>query len=68
MALAKKKTATKTAKKQTARGCQARKKTCTRTAKQQCIDQSEKMHVYIVTALAMITGILLCANAAIMMA
>ena len=68
MAQAKKKTATKTAKKQTARGCQARKKTCTRTAKkQQGISQQERMHVYIVTAMAMVAGILLCANAAMMM-
>ena len=64
MAQAKKKTATKTAKK--AARPQARQKACTRTAKKQGIDRSDKMHVYIVTVMAMIAGILLCANAAMM--
>ena len=65
MAQAKKKTATRTQK--SARQGQCRKKSCTRTAKKQQISQSEKMHLYIVTAMAMIAGILLCANAAMMM-
>ena len=66
MAQAKKKTATRTAKKTTVKS-QARKKVATRTAKKQQISQQDRMHVYIVTAMAMIAGILLCANAAMMM-
>lgn len=66
MAQAKKKQSTKTAKKATAKGNVARKKTCTRTCKKQ-ISKSEKMHVYIVTAMSMIAAILLCANVAMMM-
>ena len=41
MAQAKKKTATKTAKKTTARGSQCRKKSCSRTAKQKSISKEE---------------------------
>lgn len=67
MAQAKRKTATKTAKKTTAKKTQCRKKTCCRTAKKQGITNQERMHVYIVTAMAMIAGILLCADAAMMM-
>ncbi len=67
MAQAKKKTATKTAKKATG-ASQARRKTSVKTAKKQCISNSDRMHVYIVTAMAMIAGILLCANAAMMIA
>lgn len=67
MAQAKRKTATKTAKKTTARKTQCRKKTCNRTAKAKGITNQEKMHIYVVTALAMIAGILLCADAAMMM-
>ena len=63
MAQAKKKTATKT-KKATQRKTGTRVNT--RTAKKQCVSNSEKMHVYIVTVMAMIAGILLCANAAMM--
>ena len=68
MAQAKRKTATKTAKKTTAKKTQCRKQACCRTAKKQQITNQERMHVYIVTAMAMITGILLCADAAMMMA
>ena len=64
MAQAKKKTATKTAKK--AARPQARKKACTRTAKKQGVSRSDRMHIYVITAMAMIAGILLCANAAMM--
>ena len=64
MAQAKKKKATRT-KKSTSRPQQARRKTSTRTAKKQ-ISQSEKMHVYIVTAMAIVAGALLCANAVMM--
>ncbi|MBQ2672761.1 hypothetical protein IJH26_01255 [Candidatus Saccharibacteria bacterium] len=66
MAQAKRKTATKT--KKATRQNQARRQATIRTHKQQAVDNREKMHVYIVTAMAMIAGILLCANAAMMMA
>ncbi len=64
MAQAKKKTATRTKKAGAQRKTGSRANT--RTAKKQQISQSERMHVYIVTAMAMIAGILLCANAAMM--
>ena len=66
MAQTKKKTATKTRKAPAKRtGSRAN----TRTAKkQQGISDKERMHVYIVTIMAMIAGILLCANAAMMRA
>ncbi|MBO7131812.1 hypothetical protein J6V85_00910 [Candidatus Saccharibacteria bacterium] len=69
MAQAKKKQATRTAKKQTRstkttqRQGQARAKQCRRT---QCSDR-DRNHIYIVTAMGMITAILLCANAIMMM-
>ena len=66
MAQAKRKTATKTAKKCTTCN-QARRKTACKTKKSQGISNQERMHVYIVTAMGMIAGILLCANAAMMM-
>ena len=66
MAQAKRKTATRTAKKTTARKTTTRKKSCARTAKQQGISNQERMHVYIVTAMAIVAGILLCADAAMM--
>ncbi len=62
MAQTKKKTATKTAKKTTCNKC--RKKACARTNKG--ISNKERMHIYIITAMGMIAGILLCANAAMM--
>ncbi len=65
MAQAKKKQATKT-KKTTSRPQQARRKASTRTAKKQQITQNEKMHIYIVTAMAIAAGALLCANAVMM--
>lgn len=65
MAQAKRKTATKTAKKATAKKTQCRKQACTRTAKKG-VSRQEKMHIYIVTAMAIIAGILLCADAAMM--
>lgn len=67
MAQAKKKTATKTAKKTTARGNQSCRKSCNRTAKRKDISKEERMHIYIVTAMAVIAGILLCTDAAMMM-
>ena len=66
MAQAKRKTATKTAKKTTAKKTQCRKQACTRTAKSKGVTQQEKMHIYIVTVMAIIAGILLCADAAMM--
>lgn len=67
MAQAKKKTATKTAKKpQTTRKTGSRTNTRTRK-KQQGITSQERMHIYIVTFLAIAAAILLCANAAMMM-
>ena len=67
MAQTKKKTATKTKKTPAKR---TGSKVNTRTAKKQQkgISDEERMHVYIVTIMAMIAGILLCANAAMMMA
>ena len=66
MAQAKKKQSTKTAKKTTARKNVSHKKASTSTNRKQD-DRNEKMHVYIVTAMSMIVGILLCANAAMLM-
>lgn len=66
MAQTKKKASTKTKKTAAKR---TGSKANTRTAKkQQCISDKDRMHVYIVTIMAMIAGILLCANAAMMMA
>ena len=65
MAQAKKKTATKTTKKSTAKSG-ARKKTSTRTAKSKAISSRERAHVYIVTIMSMIAAILLCADVAMM--
>ena len=66
MAQAKRKTATKTKKASTQRKTGSRANTCTR--KKQGVSSQERMHVYIVTAMAIIAGVLLCANAAMMMA
>ena len=67
MAQARKKTATKTTKRLVAKS-RSRKPAATRTANCKCkgITGQEKIHVYFVTAMAMIAGILLCANAAMM--
>jgi len=67
MAQAKKKQSTKTARKSTAKPSCTHKKACSRTSKKQQVSQSDKMHVYIVTAMSMIAAILLCANVAMMM-
>lgn len=66
MAQAKKKTSTKTAKKGTATKAKsaACKKTCSRKGG---MSNRERMHVYVVTALSMITAIILCADAAMML-
>ena len=63
MPQAKKKTSTKTAvKKQT-----YTTKKCTKTSCNKKANKNEKFHVYIITALSMITAILLCADAVFMM-
>ena len=64
MAQAKRKTATRT--KKAGQKCQSCRKAKTCTAKKQQVSQNERIHVYIVTAMAMVVGILLCANAAMM--
>lgn len=68
MAQAKKKQSTKTAKKVAAKPNCARKKACTRTCKKQQSNQSDKVHVYLITAMSMVAAILLCANVAMMVA
>ena len=65
MAQAKKKTATKTAKKTTAKSG-ARRKTATRTTKAKGISNRERAHIYIVTIMSMIVAMLLCADVAMM--
>lgn len=65
MAQAKRKQSTKTAKKPATRST-TRKKSSTRTAKCKGISNKERIHVYIVTAMSMITMILLCADIAMM--
>ena len=65
MAQSKKKTATKTKKKTTARKTGSRANT--RTSKNKGISNQERMHIYIVTAMSMIAAILLCADVAMMM-
>ena len=67
MAQAKRKTATRTKKATQQRKTGSRANTRTRK-KQQAVSSQERMHIYIVTAMAMIAGILLCADAAMMMA
>ena len=65
MAQAKKKPATKTAKKGTrAKAGTAKKRTC---AKKACQNNHDRNHIYVVTVMGMITAILLCANAAMLM-
>ena len=67
MAQAKKKSSTKTAKKNHA-SQGARRKSCTRTMKRQDISNQERMHLFIVLAMSMIACILLCADIAMVMA
>ena len=68
MAQAKKKQSTKTAKKQTrsTKSSQARRQGSQSSRKTECSNR-ERNHIYLVTALGMITAILLCANVVIMM-
>lgn len=65
MPTAKKKKTTKTTKKTVT--AKTHKKTACRTcSKAKGITPKERMHVYIVTALSITTGILLCADAAML--
>lgn len=64
MAQTKKKTATKTAKKTSVR--KTGSKANTRSTKCKSISGKERVHVYFVTALSIVTGILLCADVAMM--
>ena len=64
MAQAKKKTATKTTKKSPAKKTGSRANT--RTSKKKGISNQERIHIYIVTAMGMLAGILLCADVAMM--
>lgn len=59
-----KKKSTKTARKPVTKT--THKKAASRTSKTKGISPTEKWHVYIVTSLSIIAGILLCADAAIM--
>ena len=64
----KKKKSTKTAKR-VATATKTRKKACCRTncRKGKELSNTERMHVYVVTALSITAAILLCADAAMMM-
>lgn len=64
----KKKKTTKTAKRVTT-ASRTHKKACCRTncKKGKELTNTERMHIYVVTALGMIAAILLCADVAIMM-
>lgn len=64
MAQTKRKTSTKTTKKSSAARTQSRKKAATRTTKCREITGKEKMHVYIVAAMSIMAGLLLCADVA----
>ena len=68
MAQAKKKTATKTAKKTTARAAKSRATRTTAAKKTKDISNAERWHIYLITGMSMITVILLCADAAMLMA
>ena len=65
MAQAKRKTATRTKKQTGARKAKstASRKTC---AKKSMLNNTDRMHIYIVTAMSMVTLILLCADIAMM--
>lgn len=65
MATTKKKTATKTAKKTTAKKCGSKKCACKKCACK-TISSRERAHVCFVAVLSITAGILLCADAAMM--
>lgn len=65
----KKKKSTKTAAKRAATATKTRKKACCRTSCKKCskeLSNTERMHIYVVTALSITAAILLCADAAMM--
>ena len=64
MPQAKKKAATKTARKTTAK--KSGRKSCSKNMRCAQISTAERNHVYLVTAMSIITAILLCANIAMM--
>ena len=66
MAQAKKKQATKTAKKQTRSKQTQHRQQGSKCARKTACNNRDRNHIYFVTALGIITAILLCANAAIM--
>lgn len=69
MPTTKKKKTTKTAAKRSV-AAKTHRKAATRTCCKKCakeVSGTEKMHIYIVTALGFVTAILLCANAAMML-
>ena len=68
MPTVKKKKSTKTAKRATT--ARTHKKAASRTCCKKCktISNSERMHIYVVTALSIIAGILLCADIAMVIA
>ena len=68
MAQAKKKQATKTAKKQTSSAKTTQRKTGSKQARRTQCDNTDRNHIYFVTVLGLIAAILLCANAAMMIA
>lgn len=68
MAQAKKKQATRTAKKQTRSTKTVQRKTGSKQARRTQCNNSDRNHIYIVTAMGMIAAILLCANAVMLMA
>ena len=66
----KKKKSTKTAKRVTT-ASKTHKKACCRTNCKKCnkeLSNTERMHIYVVTALSITAAILLCTDAAMMMA
>ena len=68
MAQAKKKQATRTAKKQTRSGKTAQRRTGSKQVRRTECNNRDRNHIYIVTAMGMIVAILLCANAVMLMA
>ncbi len=67
MAQAKRKTATKTAKKTVAKQAPRRKQTCCKRSTRTDITNQERMHLFMIAGMSIVAGILLCANAAMMM-
>lgn len=66
MPQAKKKTATKTAKKTTAKKCAQRSTHAAAARHTQKVSNADRNHIYLITAMSIITAVLLCANIAMM--